>query len=76
MKFQLGSKQIQLSRVHRVRRVGQYIAQIDFKTGESIHVKCGVHSPDSVAISYHGTFEELKALIDKFKGMYQRESED
>ena len=67
MKLQLGSKQIQLSRVQRVRRVGQYVAQIDFKTGESIHVKCGVHCPDGMTISYHGTFEELKALIDKFK---------
>ncbi|RKU24680.1 hypothetical protein C6503_00190 [Candidatus Poribacteria bacterium] len=67
MKLQLGGKQIQLSRVQRVCRVGQYVAQIDFKTGESIHVKCGVHFPDGMTISYHGTFEELKALIDKFK---------
>ena len=67
MKLQLGGKQIHLSRVQRVRRIGQYIAQIDFKTGESIHVKCGVRFPNSMAISYHGTFEELKALIDKFK---------
>ena len=67
MKLQLGGKQIELSRVHRVRRVRQYIAQIDFKTGESIRVKCGVHFPDRMIISYHGTFEELKALIDKFK---------
>ena len=67
MKVQLGSKEIQLSRVQRVRRVGQYIAQIDFKTGESIHVKCGVHCSDGMTISYHGTFEELKALVDRFK---------
>ena len=67
MKLQLGGKQIELGRVHRVRRVQQYIAQIDFKTGESIRVRCGVHFPDGMIISYHGTFEELKALIDKFK---------
>ncbi|MXV75013.1 hypothetical protein F4Z99_12180 [Candidatus Poribacteria bacterium] len=67
MKLQLGCKQIQLSRVQRIRRIGQHIAQISFKTGESIHVKCGVRSPDGMTISYHGTFEELKALVDKFK---------
>ena len=76
MKICLGSKPILLSRVHRVRRVGQRIAQIDFKTGESIQVKCGVHSPDGLTISYHGTFEELEALIDEFNEMCQRESED
>lgn len=67
MKLQLGGKQIELSRVHRVRRVVQYIAQIDFKTGESIHVRCSIYFLGGMAISYHGTFEELKALIDKFK---------
>lgn len=67
MKLQLGGKQIQLSRVYRVRRVGQCTARIDFKTGESIHVRCGVPFSDGMTISYHNTFEELKALIDKFK---------
>ncbi|MDE0636640.1 MAG: hypothetical protein OXI43_12440 [Candidatus Poribacteria bacterium] len=67
MKIRLGSKEISLSRVHRVRKFSHHIAEIQFITSESIYVLCGVRVPDQVSFTYDGTVEELKALIEKLK---------
>ena len=68
MKLKLGPKEIQLRRVAKVHRVGSITAKITMYTGEAILVKCDVHYPDSCTFTYPGTFEELKACIDKYKG--------
>ena len=66
MKLKLGPKELQLRRVAKVRRVGSTTAKITMHTGEAILVKCAVHYQDSCTFTYPGTFEELKALIDKY----------
>ena len=66
MKLRLGSKVIQLSRVLRVRRVGN-LAIITFKNGESQKVVCGVSDPESNIPCFSGTYEDLKSLIYRCK---------
>ena len=68
MKLKLGPKEIQLRRVAKVHRVGSVTAKITMHTGEAILVKCAVHYPDGCTFTYPGTFEELKAFIDKYNG--------
>ena len=67
MKLKLGPKEIQLCRVARVNRVRGTTAKITMCTGEAILVKCAVHYPDGCTFTYPGTFEELKAFIDKYR---------
>ena len=67
MEMKLGSKVIQLNRVSKISEVGHRIAQIRFKTGESICVICGVHTPEGALIPYPGTYEELKSFIEQHK---------
>ena len=68
MKLKLGPKEVQLRRVAKVRRVGSTTAKITMHTGEAILVRCAVHYSDGCTFTYPGTFEELKASIDKYKG--------
>jgi len=68
MKLKLGPKEIQLSRVAKIHRVGSITAKITMHTGEAILVKCAVRYPDGCTFTYPGTFEELKAFIDKHNG--------
>ena len=67
MKIKFSHQAIGLERIARVTRVRSDVAKVRMHTGESIHVKCGVRCPDGCTISYQGTFEELKAIIDKYK---------
>ena len=68
MKIKLGSKEIALSRVAKVSRTGLNVARIHFHTGEALLVACSVENPHPSLISYRGTFEELKAFIDRHRG--------
>ena len=74
MKFRLNGKEINLNRVRRIRRIGHRVAEIGFHTGEAIRVTCGVSGPDRGIISYHGSFEELKAIVDTF--IYRKPESD
>ena len=65
MKIKLGDKEINPKRVRKVSRVGSRIAHIQFKTGESIKVVCGVCSQETGFVSYSGSYEQLKEFIDK-----------
>lgn len=65
MKIKLGSKEVKIDRIQKVREVGSKIAYIYFKTGESIQVTCCVKEPRPGLIAYPGTAEELKALIER-----------
>ena len=67
MKLKLGPKSIQLRRVAKVHRVGSTTAKITMYTGEAILVKCAAYYLDGCTFTYPGTFEELKASIDKYK---------
>ena len=68
MNLKLGPKEIQLRRVAKVSSVGSTTAKITMHTGEAILVKCAVRYPDGCTFTYPGTFEELKAFIDKYSG--------
>lgn len=68
MKIRLCGKDIDSMTVRHVRRIGSRIAQIELITGESLRVICGVRVPDDGSlISYNGSFEELKAFINRHK---------
>lgn len=43
------------------------IAKLTFKTGEGLLVRCGILFPGKASITYSGTYEELKELIDRHK---------
>lgn len=66
MKLKLGPKQIDLRRVRRIVKAGHSQAKIIFHTGNGIIVRCSVPYPDGMTFTYHGTVEELKALITDF----------
>lgn len=68
MKMQLGGKVIKLNRVHKAKRIGARGCIIEFHTGESIRVVCGVEVPDGMAISYKGSADDLIAFINSNKG--------
>ncbi|MXV75382.1 hypothetical protein F4Z99_14065 [Candidatus Poribacteria bacterium] len=61
-KIKFGVVEFRVDRIHSIRRVSHYIAEIRFKTDESIHVICGTSVLDN-RYSYPGTYEQLKALI-------------
>ena len=67
MKLKLGPKTFSVHRVKRITRAGNSIAHIHFVTRESISVTCGISEPDGVTYTYPGTYEELKAFIEKHK---------
>ncbi|MCY4553550.1 MAG: hypothetical protein OXC79_07735 [Candidatus Poribacteria bacterium] len=66
MKINLGNKTIQISRIQRVRRVGN-LAILTFKNGDSLKVVCGVNSPETNIPYFSGTYEDLKSLIERLK---------
>lgn len=68
MKMQLGGKTIKLNRVHEAKRVGVRGCLIQFITGESIRVTCGVKAPDGMSITYEGSADDLVAFINQNKG--------
>ena len=67
MEIKLNSKAIGLHRIARIVKISPSAAEITMHTGEAIHVKCGVRYPDCCSISYPGTFQQLKAVIDTYQ---------
>ena len=67
MKIKLGCEFISINKIRKVRRIGHRVAEIQFKTGRSQRVVCGVEVPGKV-LSFVGSVEELIALIDRLKG--------
>ena len=66
MKIRLGQKMIEISKVRRVRRLGN-LAMISFRNGETLKVVCGVSTPESKLPYFSGTVEDLKSLIQRLK---------
>lgn len=67
MQVKLGPLTVDLRRIQRIMKIKQNVAKITFMTGNSILVTCGVKAPNSTLISYPGTYDELKALIERNK---------
>ena len=66
MKLRLHNQTIHLSKVKRVRSVGN-LAILTFKNGESLKVVCGVSVPEGKMPCFSGTVEDLKSLIQRCK---------
>ena len=67
MKIKLGPQTVDVCRIQRIVKINRNVAKIAFMTGNSILVTCGVKASNSPLISYPGTYEELKALIERNK---------
>ena len=65
MKIRLGRKTIDPEEVKHFRHIGPRVCLLEFITGESITVACGVKTPDNT-ISFAGTPEDLKALLAEY----------
>lgn len=65
MKIRLGRKTIDPKEVNCFKRIGSRICILEFITGESITVACGVKIPDNT-ISFAGTPEDLKTLLAEY----------
>jgi len=66
MKIRLGPITIDPKHVHRLKRIGSRVCILQFITGESITVTCGVKTPDKSRISFPGTPEDLEELLVKY----------
>lgn len=66
MKILLGPIAIDPKRGHGYKRIGSRVCILQFITGESITVACGVKTPDRNTISFPGTPEDLKELLAKY----------
>lgn len=65
MKIRLGRKTIDPEEVKHFRRIGSRACVLEFTTGESITVACGVKTRENT-ISFPGTPEDLKALLAEY----------
>ena len=65
MKIRLGRKTIDPEEVNHFKQIGSRVCILEFVTGESITVVCGVKIPDNT-ISFAGTPEALKALLAEY----------
>ena len=65
MKIRLGRKTIDPEEVSHCKQIGSRVCILEFVTGESITVACGVKIPDNT-ISFAGTPEDLKALLAEY----------
>lgn len=66
MKIRLGSITIDPKRVYHFKRIGSRVCLLQFITGESITVACGVKTPDNSTISFPGTPEDLQELLEEY----------
>ena len=66
MKIRLGPITIDPKRVYHFKRIGSRVCLLQFMTGESTTVVCGVKTPDNSIISFPGTPEDLKELLAKY----------
>ena len=67
VKIRLGHKSIPLDGVKDVRSVGDRIAIITYKNGDTLKVVCGTSHPERSVPSFPGTVDALKALIQRLK---------
>ncbi len=65
MKIRLGRKTIDPKGVNHFKQIGSRVCILEFVTGESITVACGVKIPNNT-ISFAGTPEDLKALLAEY----------
>lgn len=66
MKIRLGHITIDPKRVNHFKQIGSRVCILEFITGESITVACGVKIPDHHTISFPGTPDDLKELLGKY----------
>ena len=66
MKIKLGNKSIKIKKIRGVRSVGN-VAILTLKNGETLKVVCGTRLPERRMLSFPGTVEELKTLIQRLK---------
>lgn len=66
MKIRLGHITIDPKQVNRFKRIGSRVCILQFITGESITVACGVKTPSNNTISFPGTPEDLKELLSEY----------
>ena len=66
MKIRLGHITIDPKRVNHFKQIGSRVCILEFITGESITVACGVKTPDNNTISFSGTPEDLKELLSEY----------
>ena len=66
MKIRLGPITIDPKRVYHFTRIGSKVCILQFITGESITVVCGVKTPDNSTVSFPGTPEDLKELLVEY----------
>lgn len=66
MKIHLDPTTIDPKRVRRFKRIGSRVCILQFITGESITVVCGVKPPDNNIISFLGTPEDLEELVARW----------
>ena len=65
MKIRLGRKTIDPEEVSHFKQIGSRVCILEFVSGESITVVCGVKIPDNT-LSFAGTPEDLKALLAEY----------
>lgn len=65
MRIRLGRKTIDPEEVNHFKQIGSRICILEFVTGESISVTCGVKIPNNT-ISFSGTPEDLKAFLAEY----------
>ena len=66
MKIRLGPITIDPKRVYHFKRIGSRVCILQFITGESKTVTCGVKTPDNSMISFPGTPEDLQELLAEY----------
>ena len=66
MKIRLGSIIIDPKCIHRFKRIGSRVGILEFITGESITVICGVKTSDKSTISFPGTPKDLQEVLVKY----------
>ena len=63
MKICFGPITIDPKRVHRFKRIGSRVCVLEFVTGGSITVTCGVETSDKSTIAFPGTPEDLQEFL-------------
>lgn len=66
MKICLGRRTIDPKQISQFKRIGSRVCILEFITGESITVVCGVKTPDNNTVSFPGTAEDLQELLAEY----------
>ena len=65
VKLKLGTQTFKVNRIKSISQKGHSLAHVPFLTGNGIIVFCKV--PDEMRFTYPGTYQQLKAFIEKHK---------